>query len=166
MSSTITRNVLFALCVTLCTLSLYIITTPQAQAATDGVTNRVKTERGSSTKVRASVDMSCMATAVSKREADLLSAWTKLTDGIAEALTERSDALVAAWNSTNTKDAATASKTAWSTWKTEKAALHKTFKSDRKAAWDSFKTTAKSECKVTLPKEENLEKTASDSVAI
>ena len=107
-----------------------------------------------------------MATAVSERETDLLSAWTKLTSGISEALTERSTALAAAWNNTSAKDAATASKAAWSTWKKEKVDLHKTFKSERKAAWDSFKTTAKNECKVTVPKEENLEKTASDSVAI
>ncbi len=166
MNSITSKNVVVALGIVLFTLSLYVITTPHAQAATDGVANRVKTERASSTKARASVDMSCMATAVTKREADLLSAWTKLTDGISEALTERSNALVAAWNSTSAKDAATASKAAWSTWKTEKAALHKTFKSDRKSAWDSFKTTAKNECKVTVPKEENLEKTASDSVAI
>lgn len=167
MSSITSKNVSIALFTVLLTFGFYVVTAPQAEAASETVsTMRVKTERASSTKATASVDTSCMAAAVTEREADLLSAWTKLSSGLTEGLTDRSEALVAAWSSTDSKERLTMNKAAWSTWKETKKALHKTFKSDRKAAWDSFKSTAKAECKVTVPKEEALEKVASDTIAM
>jgi hypothetical protein len=153
--------------------ALYFIA-PTAQAARLEVRERntiASTTNASSTekvkKARAAkVDATCMSTAVGTREAALMSAWTGLNTDLTEAFTTRTTALVAAWQEANVSDQAKATKEAWKTWKDDKAAVHKTFKTARKAAWETFKKTAKAECKVTVPKEEDLEKASSDSVSI
>ncbi len=119
-----------------------------------------RTKRASTT-----VDRTCMATAVATREASIKSAWTAFTGSVTSALDKRSTALVAAWNASpeGSKDAI---KKAWADWKNEKKAAHTKLRSDRKAAWDTFRTTTRSTCKVTAPKEETLEKETKDSISL
>lgn len=127
-------------------------------------------DKASSTpKVRnasSTVDRTCMSTAVVARENSVASAWTTFNTDIIAALTDRKNALIAAWNMTDTKTRNTAIESAWKEWKTEKKSATTELKSDRKAAWDTFKNTAKSSCKVEVPKSEGLEKSASDSIAL
>lgn len=123
--------------------------------------------RGISEKTASSsVDTACVVTAVTKREEALTKAWGDLSESITAALTKRSEDLVAAWGKTSNTERLTANKAAWSTWKDAKAQAQKSFKDTRKEVWASFKTTMKNECKVSLPKEENLEKATTDSLAI
>ncbi len=128
-------------------------------------TSTATSTHASSTRPRA-VDATCMSTAVDVRETSLISAWGDLNTSLTAALTERKEALIDAWAMTDTAERNKALKTAWATWKTDKKEAHTEFKSDRKAAWDTFKATVKSECKVKLPKEEATEKAAKDSIAI
>lgn len=112
------------------------------------------------------VDRTCMATAVTVREDSLASAWSTFNTKIVKSLEERQASLVSAWNTTDTKVGADSAKSAWSAWKADKKSAHEQIRKDRKAAWETFKTTAASTCKATVPKEESLEKTAADSIAI
>lgn len=112
------------------------------------------------------VDRTCMATAIVARENSINTAWTSFNTIIISALTSRKNGLVAAWNITDTKERNQALTTAWKTWKTEKMLAHGKLKSERKAAWETFKTTAKSSCKVEVPKQEGLEKSAADSISL
>jgi hypothetical protein len=49
----------------------------------------------------------------------------------------------------------TAIKSAWKTFRDSKTSSAKVLKSSRKAAWTTFKTTAKNTCKESVPKEES-----------
>jgi hypothetical protein len=106
-----------------------------------------------------------MASAVMTRETAIVSAWTTFTASIGEALTDRASALEAAWNGSKEGNRA-ATKSAWGDWKEAKKAAHSKLRNDRKTAWDAFKKTAKESCKMTTPKEEGLEKSTSDSIAL
>jgi hypothetical protein len=117
-------------------------------------------------KASSTVDATCMAEAVEEREDALMSAWGDMSSSTMVALDDRREALVAAWDMEKVSDRARALATAWKEWKADKKAINAEFRKDRKAAWDAFKKTAKEDCKEKLPKEENLEKTASDSIAI
>ena len=112
------------------------------------------------------VDRTCMATAIVARETSIATAWTSFNTKIMTALTNRKNGLVTAWNITDTKERNQSLATAWKNWKTEKKSVHEQLKGDRKAAWDTFKNTAKISCKVEVPKAEGLEKSAADSISL
>jgi hypothetical protein len=123
---------------------------------------------GSSTAngIRKNVDATCMAAAVDVREEALMDAWETMSTDIVTALTARKTALHSAWELTDVAARNTAVKNAWKEWKADKKEIHADFRNERKAAWAAFKQTAKTSCKVTVPKDEGLEKAASDSIAI
>jgi hypothetical protein len=110
------------------------------------------------------VNRTCMATAVATREASIKTAWTTFNTAMMSSLDKRSTALVAAWN--NSDGSGTAGKTAWSNWRNESKAAHSKLRSDRKAAWDTFRKTAKDSCKVTTPKEEDTTKESKDTISL
>ncbi len=112
------------------------------------------------------VDRTCMSTAVVTREDSVATAWTAFNTKVVTALTNRKNALIAAWNISDTKTRTAAVESAWKAWKSEKKSANEQLKRDRKAAWETFKTTAKSSCKVEVPKSEGLEKSASDSISL
>ncbi len=112
------------------------------------------------------VDATCMAGAVETRETALITAWSDLNSTIAGALGERKTALVAAWNMSSASERSAALRNAWKEWKADKKSAHTEFRKDRKAAWDAFKKTAKDSCKVTVPKDDAMEKSEKDTVAI
>ena len=111
------------------------------------------------------VNRTCMATAVSVREASIKTAWTTFSGSMLSNLDKRSTTLIAAWNGSadGSRDAI---KTAWSTWRSDSSAAHTKLRTDRKGAWETFKQTAKDSCKVTVPKEENQDKESKDSLAL
>lgn len=119
-----------------------------------------------STKTHLQVDTTCVSAAVEVRETALIAAWSDLHTSLTAALTERKTDFVAAWSLSDATERGKALKTAWDDWKTGKKSAHTEFRSDRKAAWDTFKKTTKDQCKISLPKEEVLEKEAKDTIAI
>ncbi len=116
-------------------------------------------------KASTTVDRTCMAAAVNTREESLASAWSDFADSITTSLTERKDTLAAAWNASES-GSRDAIKKAWENWRSDKKAAHTELRNDRKSAWDTFKKTAKESCKITTPKDEGLEKSSSDSIAL
>ena len=137
----------------------------RATSSVSTTTDRTRTE-SDPTGISSTINTSCMVSAVTKREAALGDAWGDLSDSLTGALTKRAEDLVAAWSKTDSKARQTANKSAWAAWKESKASAQKTFKDTRKEVWTSFKSNVKSECKVTLPKEEALEKSSPDSIAL
>jgi hypothetical protein len=123
-------------------------------------TKPIKDKTASST-----VNRTCMATAVGVREASVKTAWTTFSGSMVTGLDKRATALIAAWNG-SADGSNSAIKTAWSTWRADNKAAHTKLRTDRKAAWETFKKTAKDSCKVTTPKEEGLGKEAKDSVEL
>lgn len=113
------------------------------------------------------VNATCMGEAVSDREEALMDAWEAMSSSTLAALDDRKDALHTAWEKTDLKARNLAVIKAWQAWRTDKKEITMEFRKDRKAAWDAFKKTAKTECKMnTTPKDENLEKATSDAIAI
>jgi len=117
-------------------------------------------------KVKKSVNLSCMQTAIDTREDAIGDAFESFNDDVEAALAVRKTALHDAWGLTDKVARTTAVKNAWKTWKTDHKSAHSELKSERKAAWATFKTTAKSSCKETLPKEETLSGDASGSLSL
>ncbi len=116
-------------------------------------------------KASSTVDRTCMAAAVNTREESIATAWDTFTTSITTGLSERKTALATAWN-TSENGSREAIKKAWEAWRGDKKDAHTKLRSDRKAAWDAFKKTAKESCKVETPKEEAVDKPASDSIAL
>ncbi len=112
------------------------------------------------------LDYMCMGEAVEEREDALMDAWGEMSSSTMSALEKRKTALHTAWEKPVAKDRALAVAKAWKEWKASKKSFQTEFRKDRKAAWDAFKKTAKESCKMTVPKDEALEKTTSDSIAI
>lgn len=130
---------------------------------------KMRGENASSSPRRTStstVDRTCMSTAVVTREDSIATAWTTFNTKVTTALTNRKNSLIAAWNISDTKARNTAVESAWRAWKSEKKSATDQLKRDRKAAWETFKTTAKSSCRVEVPKSEGLEKSSSDSISL
>jgi hypothetical protein len=125
-----------------------------AHAETDGM------------KTKKTVNLTCMQTAVGVREDALADAFEGFNEDVMAALTARKTALNTAWGMTDKVERAKAIKAGWTAWKTAKKAAHTDLKTDRKKAWDTFKTTAKTSCKEVTPKEEGLEKDAAGSIAL
>ena len=121
----------------------------------------------SSTKgIGKKVDLTCMATAIDTREDAVMDAWEDFSSTTITALGVRRTALHTAWGMTEMKARTAAVVKAWKTWKTSSMNAHKELRSDRKAAWDAFKKTAKDTCRTTLPKEESQGTVAKDTIAL
>ena len=118
------------------------------------------------TKDRKVVNLTCMQTAIDTREAALISAFGDFKTSMDEALSDRKAALHDAWGISNRVDRNKAIKTAWSDWRKAKKEAYSELKSDRKATWTTFASTAKNTCKETLPKDEALEKDATGTVSL
>ncbi len=112
------------------------------------------------------VDTTCMQAAVASRESAVLAGWDSFTDTMHSGLVTRAAALNTAWGMDAGTGRAKALKDAWTAWKKVRKDAHTELKADRKAAWATFKTTVKDTCKVTLPKEESLEKDSSGSLSL
>ncbi|MCR4274716.1 MAG: hypothetical protein NUW02_01550 [Candidatus Campbellbacteria bacterium] len=94
------------------------------------------------------VDLTCMQTAVEKRENTIITAWDTLHTTATTALKARRDALVEAWKIEDRKERNAAIKAAWKSFKDAKKGMWRTWNSARKSAWKTFKTDAKA-CRAT-----------------
>ncbi len=120
-----------------------------------------------STQMRkAKVDAVCMQTAVGVREDAIQSAWTTFSSSTLAALSVRKSALNAAWGLTDLKAQKTSIIKAWKDWKKSSKDAHMTLKKDRKAAWETFKKTAKNTCKITTPGDESLSTDGAGSISL
>ena len=115
---------------------------------------------------KATVDLTCMQTAVGVREDAIAEGFKGFNDDVMAGLATRKSALNTAWGMTDKMARASAIKSAWTAWKTAKKSAHTDLKSARKSAWDTFKSTAKTSCKEVTPKEEGLEKDTAGSMAL
>lgn len=112
------------------------------------------------------VDATCMQAAVDTREASVASAFTNFTATMTSVLSARKTALYAAWGMSDISARHTALKTAWRTARDAAKSAHATLKSDRKTAWEAFKTTAKNSCRTNVPREESLDRDVSGSISL
>ncbi|MFM2381362.1 MAG: hypothetical protein RLZZ76_129 [Candidatus Parcubacteria bacterium] len=117
-------------------------------------------------KTKKAVDLTCMQTAVDTREDAVSAAFTGFNEDVMKALAARKTALHDAWGMSDKVERQKAIKTSWTAWKTAKKSAHTDLKTDRKKAWETFKTTAKISCKEVTPKEEGLEKDAAGTIAL
>ncbi len=124
------------------------------------------TETNSSLGRSARVDATCMQTAVGTREESLLTAWEEYTSDITSALKQRKSALYDAWGVSEIKDRNAAIKSAWKSWKESSRSAHVQLKKDRKAAWETFKKTVRTSCKISTPKDESLGKDSSGTISL
>jgi hypothetical protein len=113
-----------------------------------------------------SVDLTCMQTAIDTREDAILDAFEEFNSDVEAGLAARKTALHDAWGMTDKVARQAAIKKAWTDWKAAKKSAHTDLKAARKSAWEKFKTTVKTTCKETLPKDEALEKDASGTIAL
>jgi hypothetical protein len=95
-----------------------------------------------------------MQEAVMKRETALKTALENHHKETMTAMDKRLAAFTTAWSSTEAQNARTY-RTIWSTWKQEAEAARKKLRSERDAAWKTFRETATKSCRVTLTREEN-----------
>jgi hypothetical protein len=112
------------------------------------------------------VNLTCMQTAVDARETAVAAAFTGFNTDVQAALTARKAALNTAWGLSDKAARGAAVKKAWMDWKSASKAAHMKLKKERKAAWSTFKTTAKTTCKEVLPKEEGEGKDAAGTVSL
>ena len=102
------------------------------------------------------IDATCVQSAVDVRETALASAWSTFTSSITSALGTRKTALHDAWGATDIGSRNTALMNAWKTWQMGDKSAHEALKMARKAAWETFMSTAKGSCKVQMPQNESL----------
>lgn len=112
------------------------------------------------------VDLTCMQAAVDTREDAIADAFATFNTDVEEALASRKTALHDAWGMEDGKERNAEIKEIWKTWKSDHKAAFKVLKEERKEAWTTFKSTVKTDCKETLPKEESLSTDGSGSVAL
>lgn len=98
---------------------------------------------GSSAQAKATIDPSCVATAIAKRDNAVISARDAQHDGIVSALKTRITELSAAWSQTDRKARRVALKTAWQDYNNAAKTANKTYNSARIAAWKQYQSDAK-----------------------
>ncbi len=84
-------------------------------------------------------DLSCIKSAVIKREDALQTAWQKLSNSITSALQTRETKLTAAWDIADKKQRKDAIQAAWSEFKRAKKSAVNTHRQERIASWEQFK---------------------------
>jgi hypothetical protein len=112
------------------------------------------------------LDGDCIQDLVAERDGVLYTSFSTFSTSILAAMDERRTAVFDAWGMSDTAARAKAIAAAWQEWKKDSKAAHSKLRSDRKSAWDTFRTDAKAECKVTVPKEETQPAATSDSIAL
>ncbi len=90
--------------------------------------------------------LSCVASAVAKRESAIQAGFTALSSSWNLALTTRASDLAAAWAMTDKTARNTAIKDAWKKFTASKKAARKAYNDARKASWSQFSTDRKA-CK-------------------
>ncbi len=156
MIHTRTLSVLFVAAFAAC-LAILVFTS-SAEASTSRGRNASSTA--------ATVDASCVQTAVDTREDALMAAWDTFGEAIGTALGARKSALHDAWGLSDRVARNKAIVAAWKEWRTDSKDAYKEVRGDRKSAWDAYKKTMKSECRTDVPKDEVLGKDEAGSIAL
>lgn len=118
------------------------------------------------TEANTTTGLACMKTAVETRENALASAFDAYTDDITQGLSERKADLLKMWALTDKAGRATELKQVWTNWKKVRKDAHTELKTKKKAAWTTFKTTAKTTCKEVVPRDEALGSEAAGSISL
>lgn len=92
-------------------------------------------------------DLTCMRTAVGKREDAIVAAKEKSFASLDAAFKTRKDALKSAWDKTDAKERRSAINAAWKAFKESHKAARAQLRTDDKSAWTTFKSESK-KCKV------------------
>ncbi|MEI8008832.1 MAG: hypothetical protein WCI00_05600 [bacterium] len=87
--------------------------------------------------------MTCIKTAVDKRETTLISVLTNYQSGSLTALITRKTALLAAWDKLTKLEIKTAISAAWKAYKLSMIDLKSTLHTSRDAAWFTYKNEVK-----------------------
>lgn len=87
--------------------------------------------------------LTCVASAIAKRESAIQAAFATLSDSWKSALTTRVSDLAAAWTMTDKTVRRTAIKEAWKKFADSKKLAKKTYNDARKVAWSQFATDRK-----------------------
>ena len=104
-----------------------------------GITSPVLAQSTSTTTSSSSM-LTCMQSAVEKRETSIISAVDTFHGSISKIHNVRKTALVDAWKIEDKVSRNEARKTAWTTYRTDAKSAHSTMKSSRQSAWSTFKT--------------------------
>ncbi len=154
------------------TTSIFIVATVATLLFATGITTVHAAPSSDATKTNARKSMStttltCMQGLVDTREDAIIAAFTKFSTDTTSALTARKNGLHSAWGlSAGNVSASSPYKSTWTTWKTASKKAHTDLKNARKAAWETFRSSAKNSCDVTLPEKEKLEKDKTGSTAL
>lgn len=84
------------------------------------------------------LDLTCMKTAVEKRENAIEATWDKFSASIKSALETRKSELSTAWGITNRLERAKAINAAWTKFRMSRISARKTLDVERQAAWQQF----------------------------
>ncbi len=93
--------------------------------------------------MRKTLDITCMAAAVGKREAAVSTAFGAKSSAVSAAFSKRASDLAAAWAITTAKDRNAAIKAAWKAFNGSATTAHKAYRTANIAAWKAFRTDAK-----------------------
>ena len=104
-----------------------------------------KNKHASST-VMTAADLACMRNAINARETAIQGSFSRFAASISNALVVRQKALTDAWSQTDRTVRRTAIKTAWKTYTDSLKQAHRTLRTERDNAWNTFKTTSKNNC--------------------
>lgn len=141
------------------------IASKKASSTKATTTKEFKGDRALGTSLK-NVDASCIVKLVDAREVSIQNSWATFNTSMSDALKARHTALVAAWGKEVVADRTADIKTAMKTWQDAHKAMFTKLKTDKKAAWATFKSKAKAECKVSVPAEEKLSTDGAGTVAL
>jgi predicted negative regulator of RcsB-dependent stress response len=99
--------------------------------------------QANTTSTNSSMMLTCVATAVAKREAAIQSAFSTFSSSMTAAFQTRSTALAAAWAMTDKTARNSAIKAAWSTFNESAKMAKRTYNTDRLSTWNQFSTDRK-----------------------
>lgn len=91
------------------------------------------------TSATSSTMLSCMQSAVEKRETSIISAVDTFNTSISKIHSARKTALVDAWKIEDKTARNEARKSAWTTYRTDAKAAHSAMKASRQVSWTTFK---------------------------
>lgn len=117
--------------------------------------NKPETERHLKKPEMKKLDITCVQTAVEKREAAVAASVDTYYSALKTALSVRRDALKTAWAITDNKARSTAVNAAWKTFQDSRKAAQKIYRDSRNAAWKTFSTDRKA-CGLSSSAEEGV----------
>jgi len=127
----------------LATLALSGVFALAVQAEDSNTNTNTNTSGEVQHQIKPQVDLTCMVSAVAKREAATSTAFSAFSTAMQSALSARSSALSAAWAMTDAQARRAAIKAAWSTFRQAKRTARMHYNTAIRAAWSTFKTDAK-----------------------